>query len=432
MAAFARPADVDSAAVAAQLRTPRGHNVAPRSAARSEPPVLGLQRLVGNHAVALSMLQRAGDYSGLLPDHDSLGGDYQTNDAAKNTDFTYHHIIPENQLAAALAKLQAVRAAQGEVAGATLEHRIAELENGGEAVWLRTRATNLAAAINREFSDFEVRVSADALHPLLAAEQQLDGLFARVGRLVRARAEARWSERRRQIIAAIKALLGDRSFGLAWRARGHVAGHIESSMNGLTYAGQVLTPTDQIVTIFRQIPYLAGPGTNKGAAQRAVEELVRRPTFDHFYRDHLGPLHSESVSSPTLKKLVRDKGLPRADQDKFKDSVEWLPGNLHRGPSSRRRLSGGVGWNELLDDGGDKFEKSAQNLVKANHYQALEQLQVTLEAFLNESDPAAQLTAAETAVGEMVNIQAYGLTNFDRDRWQPHGEKGVRVRPRDH
>ncbi len=115
-------------------------------------------------------------------------------------------------------------------------------------------------------------------------------------------------------------------------------------------------------------------------------------------------------------------------------AVQWNPGNIHRGPSSSKRLDPTTSnFDELLDDGGDLFEKAAVNLISIGHFTKIIALKNKIDPFLSNKvsegnvPDTEKMNNAKAVVLGLKTIMKEGLTQFNPNKWEKHGDGHMRV-----
>lgn len=405
--------------------------------------VLRLQRTLGNRAVArlsearLSdmparrpsapernwrevLIQRAGPYQGLLPEHDTYGDKYKFQ-GVDSDKFTYHHIIPENKLHEALPKLKAILEAEGESdERSRLKAGVEKLKGAAREQWINTRARNTTYAINKEYSDYGVVVTEGQLKPLIADNTTLDPLFKTVKDLVveqlRTKLKYKFLRAKSDFRDALSEQLKEPES--TW------VGAVQGLVDANKLENYPVVDPQAVVAAINSAPQ-PRKGSRKGNIMRAVDVYVNGVTFDEYSTGKHPELHADSVAMPAyLKRIVRDSGMPKQGQDELEDSVTWMPGNIHRGPESKTRLSpkAGKDFDHLVDDGGDSFETAAANLVETPHFQRLIALDGKLGRIIAIDDgkliTAENITLAADTVEDMLAIQQFGLTQYDKENWR--------------
>ncbi|PTL81188.1 hypothetical protein [Vitiosangium sp. GDMCC 1.1324] len=129
----------------------------------------------------------------------------------------------------------------------------------------------------------------------------------------------------------------------------------------------------------------------------------------------------------------------------FENFWFWWPANLHRGPGSALRLQpagGGANWDENLDDGGDRFEKSAKHVLPKKQFEDLSALQAAMDVYEGKQSTSAYAAARLTALKEVLKrmrvlVPSNGTytkpVEFDPSRWvrvMISGANRYRVVPR--
>lgn len=434
--------------------------------------ILQLQRSIGNRAVqrlltgtrSTPALQRASDYNGVMPGHDTYGDSYMFN--GKTSDkFTYHHIIPENKLDLITNALEIIKKyfkalkknednvdLRGE--NDSLNSETQTLITGAQAGWLKTRITNLMYAINKEYKGDGLSVTEEDVRTILTdTDPTVPALFTKFKNLLKKKEEVRRKPFEGIKAAATEALKSERlgSFYDSLRynpQQDRDPGKIKTKLQTI-FAGKDLdfdVMTTEIIDYLKTIPKSRrSERLNKNDVREAIYASAQ-VAFDAFFGKTYPFVVSESVTGDALKGLVQKHAMPHGEEKHLELAVQWNPGNIHRGPSSSYRLNpdDGAVFNELLDDGGDTFEKAAQNLVEQGHYDALVALNGAVDTFLiddwvatslqdSNKNPAPDLQietvkAAKAIVKKMQGIQKFGTTKFKGDQWEMHGTKKMRLK----
>ncbi len=374
------------------------------------------RRLHGVPAVNQAV-QLAGDYSGLLPDHTTHKDTYKFGVADNDSsEFTYHHIIPENLLKKVFEKIEALLATNpASVQGARLTSATENLKAGGRNLWIETRAKNTAAAVNNEFG---LDLSPQQILPLVQAHTKLDALFPAVRTLVKDQLRDRFLKLGAPLSSRVSNLVKT-DFIKAWSGgkASAVTPYIIELLEPFRMSGMPLFDVAEVTAIVTSLHYQAPRGTNKGKLVEEIGDYARGKSFDSFC--------AKNIAAP-LRTVVQRNGLPRHEQDELRDAIEWNPGNIHRGPKSEYRLNAENAHN-LWDDGGSKFEHAAVNLIATGHFTQVELLSRNITVFLaDNTDPPSEATLALAAgiVGQMLAIQAVPVTPFDKAAWEKHTDGG--------
>ena len=298
-----------------------------------------------------------------------------------------------------------------------------------------TRAKNTTMAINKEFSDYELFVDEAGIKTILEKHTTLDPLFASVEKLIRERLktklESGFKTQRNKLTSQMIELLKTGSEATWIQDMPGIA-------NGITFKARPIFQSGDVENIIRTA-LQPRKGLKKGNIKKGIQNYIKEQTFEKFYLSAYPELHTPTIGGgSSLKKLLRDNGLPKQDQDELEDAVTWNPGNIHRGPESKLRLNpeDADHFNESLDDGGDSFEKAAVNLVAAEHYTELTELNGKLDELLGKGDDVLlepeTLDLAIDIIKRMRTIQGRELTQFKKGAWKEvtiGGEKKMRVIP---
>lgn len=391
-------------------------------------PGTGRLRQLARAAGARGVVQRESSYDGVMPAHDVYQDDYAF-DGGRGNKFTYHHIIPENVLKKVTAQLTEIRThlagndAPGKDAfGGSLD----TLTANGRSHWMNVRVQNFVFFANKEYSDLGVSVDdGEARAVMTAGGRDRDKLIAGFQTLFHGKISPKYPARHSAALGVKDALIKpmpDTQYatfeaGDPGTIAGLFAGLDAAMFDTGRIGGEV---AEGIAEVNRNPPRR---GSKKGGYLAVLKSEVRVRGVDDWFRHNFGA---------GVKKLVQDYGVPHDEDMELEHSVQWNPGNVHRGPSSTFRES----VDELVDDGGDKFEKAAANIVGPDHYRALEALNGMIAPFLATHGPKkpgqpgydAKIAAATGLVNQMVAVQGFGLTGFDEGQWEQHKPGKVRLR----
>ncbi len=360
-------------------------------------------------------IQMASDYSGLLPDHDALGGEYDY-DGGKKKDFTYHHIVPENRLKAAAARIILIQADSGDE---ELTQAAEGLEANAAAKREETRSINLAHAIEKGVLGAYPELggaapSASELLPLIRGNAGLDGLYDAVRGLMDPRIKRVMGERKRVLMRDLPKLRGLED--IAADDLGLVA-LIQASR--LDQYGTPLITAQQVATAVAESKNRKG--LKKGTFNGKIKAIVDGKDYDWFLANNASCISEANAGvNGSLKNAVRDKGLA-SEAHGFKHAVQWNPGNIQRGPKGDTRIQGAgkTGFDALLDDGGAGFETAAVNLVDSGQFALLQQLNVAVEGVLALAvDAGGAVDAAKRVITLSRQIQDFGAKGFDASEWE--------------
>lgn len=129
----------------------------------------------------------------------------------------------------------------------------------------------------------------------------------------------------------------------------------------------------------------------------------------------LGESSTAKISATVNKE--RDEEL-LADGDAktaVKKLIMWMPGNIHRGPTTRFTPKDGANWKEDLDDGGDKFESAAKKVVSPTQFTTVDSLNKAIDKYLATPDDTGLLADVSKYLDEM---KAYSMTEYNPDQWE--------------
>jgi hypothetical protein len=385
-------------------------------------------------------VQRESAYDGLMPAHDNFRDSYQFN-GAKTSKFTYHHIIPENklklvtaQLAIILAYFKGAGAARGKRAG--FDSALGGMMTDAKKNWLTTRVKNTTFQLNKEFSDYRLPVKEDEVRGILeSTAEQLDPIFAKFRDLYKERLRAARAQVKSQITDALK---GAQFFADAKnRDQGALTTSIGAAIGSHLFDMAVVMPT-VMANLATEAAGKKKDALTRGDLRDPIVNGILAIDLDTHFQTQFPPLYVNATTPGKLKKLLQDSALPHDEKDHLEHAVQWNPGNVHRGPESSKRLgpAAGAGFNELVDDGGDDFEKAAANLVSKGHYEALVALNAQIDTFTGipivggvPNDD--KVDAAVALVGKMHAVMKMPTTGFREDQWEMHGTTKMRVKQND-
>lgn len=394
--------------------------------------------------------QLASDYSGLLPSHDTNEDSYRDGNNNEKKEFTYHHIIPENKLVKVAKEFIKIKNdikkyGNDDELKDGFTSSITDLQDNAKKQWFETRLTDFQYYMNKEFADDGLLFTKDNLKPILERDNTSDAIIKAVLNLAIHQTKVDQVEQKKQFESRLDLM---KSKG---RQDQKMVVEELKSVNKLSdYAPPLLNWMDQYSDIANIAELKREVQENMtNAVTKANYKNAYNPIFQWFYKDYyiykcnkLGVSHyikndglSKALASNTqseLEKIVKKYALPHDDRDDayLKSSVQWNPGNIHRGPSSSKRLDPDKdGFEQYLDDGGDEFEKAAVQILTTNHYRQLYNLNNDIDAFLaNTNIDAEKLRQAKHIATEMRGLQNNGLTQFDPNQWESIQNKPSKMR----
>jgi len=398
-----------------------------------------------------NVLQRESSYDGLMPGHDTWGDSY-TFAGEKSTEFTYHHIIPENKLKLVTKELAGIKKYFDDLEqtdenedlrgkGMALDNEVGGLITGAKAGWFKTRVQDVTHAINHTYDIYDISVTTTEVQNVMeAAGEALPELFTRFGALLKPKIKRLYEREKGSVKRVVTQGLKDPQFYNALNGadgtniRAWLGLHFDATVFDLDAAVEQILPA-----VVKKINRKSKTALNKGRIRDVVVEAVNGSTkgsFDDYYLEECKPLYENSTASDThLKKLLQKNALPHDASEHLEHAVQWNPGNIHRGPSSTKRLDpdAGVGFDELVDDGGDLFEKAAVNLLATPHFKKLVKLNSDIDTFLltkvkDVAPDNAKVDLAQDIVRQMKAIQGLGLTQFKEKQWEMKGEDKMRLK----
>lgn len=411
---------------------------------RSSPKTLASSSDIGGPPTA----QRASDYAGILPAHETYGDSYAFN-GGRASEFTYHHIIPENRLVEVTKELKAIKAffealepgpenAELRDLGNTLNDETDVLVTGAKAMWRETRIKDVTHEINHGFDNLGVQVTESEVRQLiLGTAETLALLFPAFEALLKRKVQAfhqnASSGLKRPIVDALK----DEAFHGAVN-RGDVtaiADGLAPRLNRIVFDRTYLEAQIQAACIEAREGTRKSDPINKSKFADLLEAKLRERKFDAFYQTECIRIHEDATTEGRLKRVLQLSALPSDEDSDLAHAVQWNPGNIHRGPSSSKRLNpedGGFIANQ--DDGGKRFEQAAFNVVSPEHFQKLNQLKAEIDRLLATKTTLAappdetKVEQATQVISTMQEVFAYGLTGFREEQWQEIGDGKMRLR----
>jgi hypothetical protein len=374
-----------------------------------------------------NVVQRAGPYAGLmLPHEDVQGIEGSTSyghsiaeNQSKNTNFTYHHIVPENKLVRlgkmimrfetlfgienphskdiSLLKVK-LRQLQEDLNTQQGKCRMGDEVSGKVKRLERREGKNSALQTmkNRGW-DIVIKQAIDAALKIKELERQI------------LEQEAKVKEKEKELKLTSKE---------------------ETTMNTGNRRQDLKDLINTLVS------------STKGQVQEVKNALLRKMQgqIDDATTD------AKKLSLTTRKEQTRNADLQNQLHPDYGLSfgfsgIAWIPGNIHRGPSKGRidyptdnisPTTDNVSNYRNNDDGGDRFEYAAINLLDKVHYDSLYSLSNELEAFQdNEEDTGFdearidQFIKLITKINEIrstyPNIHSFNLREWEQVRVRADG-----------
>lgn len=352
---------------------------------------------------AAGVMQLAGDYSGLMPRHETFGDEVPTG-------ATYHHIISEDILRDVLPILRPSLSAEQEQ---TPEGRI--VMDQARAQWLRTRVTDTIYALNEAVRDFPVRE--DEMKFLLKRYTTLGTLFMATRELYLTKLREGF---KRRLSAELQSY--DK-----YQTRAEIltmATELLAAIGGADFLSQEVMEEALLTEAIKSKIQHADSSfkINKAKACRA---LVEKCTVEEIERK------AEFLVKPDPKPgyVYRILQLYALEKDSAPEdaAILWNPGNIHRGPTSRLHPKE-EGYDKSLDDGGNDFEESVAHIISPAHYVLLDNLRRHLADLETDHSPE----AIQTVLEEVAALQRIGLTNYKEKQWElvPESSKRKSTSPR--
>lgn len=344
-----------------------------------------------------TVFQFAGDYSGLLPKHEAYEDDVPTG-------ATYHHIIPENKLKSVIPRLKHIL--QSDTRKESTERFGIFMGQAGEQ-WLRTRITNTVYAINGMYD--ELQVTAGEIAPILGKYTDFGTLFPVFYELLFAKLKSVYSQLGLRMSNALRTAGSYNRDELADFVAGVIQTvHCENQLSA-DFLTELFLQSAEKELVHKQKSKFR---INKATVCAEIARLPDRIVVAEMYPNLIGE------GRTSLKGILRANAVFGVE-DEFDAAMCWNPGNIHRGPS-KRAVEGDINYDELLDDGGEKFEKSAANLVAPAHYAELVNLNSDIESLMALAvGTEGEVALAQRIVQRMIALQEIGLTQYDKDKWVP-------------
>jgi hypothetical protein len=313
---------------------------------------------------ASSVAQKASNYEGILPRHELLGGEYMYKGARK-TDFTYHHIIPENFLNSISGLIESLE--KGQISS-TQEYK----DFKKKALDLRkdTRTKDTFMALNKRFPGV-----------ITFDEADINTILAEKPNFAEARTALRQTVSTNLHTVASGALLKFCAIKADFD-NPHTMGDIERKyVTNVIERSEML---DMLITrewFTNQFKYrddaatLCVPVTDAASIFTSMNEKLSIPiTPDLPELDFL--FHDRTYGIiPIIDMYLTPPAAPG-----LKEMMAWIPGNIHRGPISDIRSKS--------DDGGDGFETSASNVMQTEHYIKLKTLHEAMKDIQTDKQTA--------------------------------------------
>jgi len=403
-----------------------------------------LAQYAGGSQAGGAVVQRASDYAGILPKHETFEDSYRFQ-GRRSTDFTYHHIIPENKLEKVYKQLRTIRDylegdGPSNKTSNAFNAQLSGLVTNARKGWLKTRARNTTYALQQDFGDLPVQIPESKVEEILKAYAQTqDDPSGAFQSQYKQELEPNFHEAKRKARSTVSTMLNTTSFFRTgwgderlirelWEALGKDVYNFDILAPWLQDALQAVRDEDEQHRITSKV-------LDKRSVLKHIKFALQRYDLETYFRDKFPALSALRPTQGTLKKLLQQNAIPHEDSEHLEHAVQWNPGNIHRGPASSKRLNPDAGeeFDALVDDGGDNFEKAAANLVERKHYEVLEELNEQIDGFLkvpirNGVPDDNKIAAAVEIVRRMRALMEFGLTKFDEHQWEQKGDKHMRLR----
>lgn len=370
---------------------------------RPEAAIQQKSLIQGIYLQATGVTQLAGDYSGLMPRHETFGDEVPTG-------ATYHHIISEDILKKVLDILRP-SLAEGE--GQTPEGKI--VMEQARAQWLHTRVTDTIYALNETVGDFPVREGEMA--SLLEGCADLETLFLATRGLYLGKLREGFS---RRLSAELQSY--DK-----FQTRAEIstmATDLLDAIGGADFLSREAME-EALLTAAKKSKRRHADSSFTINKATAREALVEKCTVEEIEKK--APFLVKPQAMPGYVYWILQRHALEKDSDREDSAILWNPGNLHRGPTSRLHPEED-GYDKSLDDGGDDFEESVAHILSPAHYLLLDNLRKHLADLTTHKSPE----AIKTVLEEVATLQRIGLTNYKEKQWElvPKSSKWKSTGPR--
>jgi hypothetical protein len=293
--------------------------------------------------------QFAGEYEGRMARHETYKDSYDFGARKGVSEFTYHHIIPENKILQVLEKIESVVDSEDKV-----KNLKAGIGTHAKSQFAKAMVVDTAFNISKEIDNF-------ATAPVLTlSESEAEGVISEE------------HADRTLVINGIRDILKNKLARLAPSVDAKVL-----------------------------------------EERAALSEKLKERAFE--------------------EKIAKYAMLGIGPEENFTEGAVWMPGNIHRGPKGSYRLDpkNVKQFQEWQDDGGDKFEKAAANIVSVEHFGKLWKLNAEMDKLIGlpvpDATDGAKVAAFRAQVVEVLElmdaIRKLPTTRFDESQWEAHKVK---------
>jgi hypothetical protein len=168
-----------------------------------------------------------------------------------------------------------------------------------------------------------------------------------------------------------------------------------------------------------------GGGTSAALVDKFFPGLSER---SHEYHGSYQPLIdifnkrfklTADTSTSAITATVSAEGADYLADEKAKMGVHqilmWMPGNIHRGPSTRFTPKDKAHFNKELDDGGDEFEEAAKLIISDEQFQTVSALNDAIDTYLKTPTQTEVLATVSSLLDKM---KGYSVKDYDESQWE--------------
>lgn len=303
---------------------------------------------------------RAGFPAGMMKEHPDKGPTENRKQGDDPTDWTYHHIIPENVIEAFWKAAKPNLWRLQEVKGSDDRGALTTLVGRGYRQLREAAVFTLTRRLNRELFDLKL------------SEPKLRELATNAVAILAPAASGPQPVAPPRYDTAVDQIIADSGAGVAITD--------PMSLDGLK--------TD------------IGEHLGKAVATLEQQEKVQTEATVTGKLDSLKAPQADRAADPgeTAALAVTEQ------------MIRWMPGNIHHGPSSKqRRNPKSPGFDPERDDGGDQFEVAARHLISKEQYATLVALNAAMVAYTKAPGDMEEL---KKAARELINLTAYSVTEW--------------------